>query len=178
MNRTILICFRIEARIRDALRREAEAKRRSLSSVIEDCVYQYLKEEKRMPTGGIVNEQRGYARKKVSLPALIMQRNAKTERLKSGKVLDVSLSGLQLIVSRDVERDLSANNGLNEFHLSIILPDVNRPVDMTCKPKWASECGQVMQVGAVFVDADFKSYQALQKYLIPRGGITAARLPR
>ncbi len=164
MNKDITICFRTDTEIRNSLKRVAEAERQTISAIIENILYQYLKEKKVIQD--LDKERRQYNRKPVSLPAFIMDKNSTTKGFKTGKVLDISLGGIQLCIPRGVKMEVCTDSETNEFHIVFTLPDATQPINVTCKSQRVFECGEDMHVGAAFVDSDFQSYQTLQKYLI------------
>ncbi len=86
--RDTVICFRTSDDLRKALEKVSETDRRSLSSVIENILYDYV--ERREPKG-VGEEKRRYPRKKISAPALVTDLDGVVH---AGMVNDISLGGL------------------------------------------------------------------------------------
>jgi hypothetical protein len=164
MNKDITICFRTDSEIRNGLKKIAEEERQTISSIIEMALYTFLKEKKALH--GVGQERRQYNRKPVSLPAFIMEKDMAVGGLKTGKVVDISLGGIRLCVPRGVKLEISTDSETEEIHIVFTLPEAMQPVNVKCKPQRIYESEDDLHIGASFVDADFQSYQALQKYLI------------
>ena len=164
MRKDVTICFRTNNEISSALKKIADEERLSISSVIETTLYNHLKQKKALH--GIEKDRRQYTRKPVSLPAFIMDPNAKVKEFKTGKVMDISLGGIRLSVPRGLKMEVSTDSETNEFHIIFTLPEATQPLTLKCKPRRVMERGDDIDIGAAFIDSDFQSYQALQQYLI------------
>jgi hypothetical protein len=46
------------------------------------------------------------------------------------------------------------------------LPNENKPIKLFCESQRVVDASDSIYIGASFVDADFKSYKALQTYLM------------
>ena len=162
MKKDTTICFRTGREIKKALDKIAENGRQSVSAVIENIIYQHLKETKSIDR--LNRERRKFNRKPVSLPAFILDKQSDPKAFQTGKILDVSLGGLHLCVSGNAASGIEENG--DGFEIIFTLPEAARPIHMCCKPRHMYESGDEVHFGASFVDSDFQSYQTLQEYLI------------
>ncbi len=164
MKKDMIISFRTDKEVGSSLRRMAGEGRQSISSVIESAICHYLKEKNALQ--GIKREQRQYSRKCVSLPAFIVDTASDAKDFQIGIVLGISLGGLRVSIPREAKQEICTEGEAAVFQIIFTLPDVSRPINMTCKSLWVTESDEDVHVGAAFVDSDFQSYQCLQKHLI------------
>lgn len=162
MKKDATICFRTGREIKRALDKLAEEQRQSVSAVIENIIYDHLKQTRAIER--VNRERRKFSRKPVSLPAFIVGADAGPKELKAGKILDISLGGLHLSISRSAA--LGMKEADNAFEIVFTLPEATQPIRMCCKSNHLFESGDEVHFGASFVDSDFQSYQTLQEYLI------------
>jgi hypothetical protein len=142
--------------LRRALEKISEADRRSLSSVIENILYDYV--GRREPVG-VKEEKRRYPRKRVSAPALVSGLDGTVH---AGMVNDISLGGIHISVPRGLKVEVR-----DDLRMSVVftLPRGDKPLTMQCAPRHVHSNGQT-GIGASFMDTDFQSYQSLQDYLV------------
>lgn len=156
MTRDTVICFRTSEELRKALEKISEADRRSLSSVIENILYDYVGHK---GSKGLRGEKRRHSRKKVSAPALV---SGVDGAVHAAMVNDISLGGLHISVLDGFQCEMR-----DDAKMSIVftLPQSERPLSVQCLPRHVRENGQTA-IGASFIDTDFQSYQALQNFLM------------
>ncbi len=156
MTRDTVICFRTSDELRKALEKISQADRRSLSSVIENILYDYVGH--RGPKG-LRGEKRRHSRKKISAPALVTDAAGTVH---AGMVNDVSLGGLHVSVPDGFPCEMREDEKVS---IVFTLPASGRPLSMQCMPRHVRVNGQT-NIGASFIDTDFQSYQALQNFLM------------
>lgn len=162
MKKDSMVCFRTTEALHKALETLADRDNRSISSTIEIILTDYFKVS-RDPV--VANERRRYARKQVRLPALLRPANAEAARY-SGVVLDIALGGIHLTFPSEYVDDVCGDEGQGWFEIAFVVPEVNKPIRMACKPQRAEQSNGDVHVGASFVDGDFLHYQQLQQYLM------------
>jgi len=163
MKKPITICFRTSEELRGALERAAGEGRRSLSSMIELVLTEYLKRNRDFSDRGQV-ERRRYPRKQVTLPAYVeVSKGSVTQH--GAVILDLSLGGMRLSVPKECVSKIYEKGEKSHFETSFTLPSENKPVRLVCKPERVVPSNGNVYVGASFVDADFTAYQRLQQYL-------------
>ena len=160
MKKDSLICFRVNKKLQESLVQAAKADKRSLSSTIEIILSNYLKE--RNAFRGV--EKRQYPRKALSVPAAISQEELGKNGI--GAISDISLGGAGILISKDFKQQLLMDSEGSRFEIVFNLPSENKPIRMSCESTRVVDAEDSIHVGASFVDADFKSYKALQTYLM------------
>jgi hypothetical protein len=164
MKKDITICFRTNMEIRNSLEKISADERLSLSSIIENMLYKYLKERKALQ--GLASDQRLFERKPVALPAFIAEAKSDARGYQTGTIMDISLGGIRISVPKGTALEIRTADNSTEFDVIFTLPYATRPLKMRCQPQRVFESEEDVQIGSAFVDADFRSYQTLQNYLI------------
>lgn len=163
MSKGIMICFRTCKELRNAIEVIANEEKRSVSSIIEKILCSHLEQKKRCHPEQ--QENRRYPRKTLTAPALISEGESKNTASRAGIVMDISLAGLQISIPDYSPYELRDDGETSRISIVFALPECTRPLTMQCVPKHIFPSGGETRIGASLVDADFASYQALQKYL-------------
>lgn len=162
MKKDSLISFRVSKDLHESLALVAKKDRRSLSSTIEIALTNYLKERK--VSKNIEKEKRQFPRKALSIPAVIKQKE--NGQMGIGTVSEISLGGVTVLIHKDFKHQIPIDSQGLKFELVFNLPVENKPVNLSCESSRVVDAENSFQIGAFFVDADFKSYKALQAYLV------------
>ena len=163
MSKETAICFRTSEDVRRALEAVARGERRSLSSAIVIILTDYLKGSKVADSGQ--QERRKYPRKAVTLPTYITTPDSQGPR-HGAVVLDISLGGMRASMPKECVSEIYENGGKSQFEASFVIPGNNKTIRVVCNAERVTPSNDGVQVGAVFIDADFVNYQNLQKFLI------------
>ena len=160
MKKDLTICFRTSDDLRTSLEKIAADERRSLSSIIETILYDFLKQKKALQS--LKKERRRYPRKPVSFPTFVYKSGSEEQALQPGTIVDISLGGIRILIPYDAKVDETANMGT-----LFTLPNEKVPLKMHCAVNRVIPAEEnIKEVGASFVDSDFASYQKLQNYLV------------
>ncbi len=162
MKKEITICFRTSDELRSALEEVARKDRRSLSSAVELILTDYVSKARLAPPQ---QERRRHMRKVVSIPAQVKS-GAPGGRQHEAAILDISLAGLRLTLSKESVSEIYAGSDAPQFEASFALPEAERALRFLCKPERAVPISGSIHVGASFVDSEFVDYQQLQQYLM------------
>jgi hypothetical protein len=149
------ICFRTSEDLRKALEKISVMDRRTLSSVVENILYDYIKQ--REPKA-VAEEKRRYPRIKISAPALVSGLNGAVH---AGVVNDISLGGINLSVPTSFPHDMRPNSKIS---VVFTLRMSEKPLTMQCSLRHIRLDDQ-KSIGASLIDTDFHSYRILQDYL-------------
>jgi hypothetical protein len=156
------ISFRASKELHESLARVAREDRRSLSSTIEIVLTNYLKGRKAFQ--GVEKERRQYPRKVLSVPAVINQQESGQTGI--GAITEISLGGVRVLIPKDFKHQILIDSRGSRFEIVFSLPAENKPIRLSCESARVVDAEDSIQVGAFFVDADFKSYKTLQTYLM------------
>lgn len=163
MEKDSLICFRVSRNLQESLVKIAPEERRSLSSLIELVLYNYLKMRK---TFMVTNkERRTHPRKAILAPALIKQYCPGETKLDTAAIMDISLGGMRIAMPKDTKCEITGDPQASKFEIVFALPHENRPIYIMCEPCRVVDSKEIIHVGASFANAALDSYKELQTYL-------------
>ena len=162
MKKDSCICFRVSNDLHKSLARVAKEDHRSLSSTIEMALNNYLKQ--RIAFHGSEKEKRQYPREALSISAVINQ--PESGQMGIGTIAEISLGGVKILIPKGFEQQTLINSQNSRFEIVFNLPAENKLIRLSCESNRVVDAEDGIHIGAFFVDADFKSYKALQTYLI------------
>ena len=160
MNKDSLICFRTSKELHESLVQVAKRERRSLSSIIEIILTNYLKEKTASPDV----EKRQYQRKVVSVPAVINQQDPGQRGI--GVITDISRGGAKVLIPKDFKHQTLIESKGSRFELVFNLSSENKPLRLSCESVRVLDAEENIHIGAAFVDANVESCKAIQTYLM------------
>jgi len=163
MSKEITICFRTSEWLRNAFEAIALEERRSLSQVIELVLEDYVKDHHESLSH---EEKRRFARKQTAIPALVKGADSPATVPHGAVILDISLGGLRISLPKECVSGINKESGASKFETSFVLPEGDRPIRLVCKPQRVVPVNGNVYIGASFVDAEFVTYQQLQKYFV------------
>ena len=164
MKKSVTICFRTGEEVLNVLKKISSEGRRSMSSLIEAIIYEYLAAKKELQN--IKDEKRRYPRRKVSIPALVQKPDAELKKVLAGIIINLSLNGVQISVPKEYDFEVHEDSETSRVEIIFTLPESKKPLAMQCMPKTVIDLKDEVRVGATFVNSDFSSIQALQNYLL------------
>ncbi len=157
MKKEIMIAFRTNNGLRQSLQKVAKEERRSMSSVIEMMIEEGLRAKKLSPDA----DRRMFRRHEYNLPALI--RSSEQETPQSGTILDISLGGMKISVSRQAKIEME--NGEGDFYITFPLSADKSTMALKCRQQWINQHNGDVDIGLSFDDCKFADYRRLQRYL-------------
>jgi hypothetical protein len=149
------ICFRTNEKLRKALKKLSVMDRRTLSSVVENILHDYISQ--REPKA-VAEEKRRYPRIKISAPALVSGLGGAVH---TGVVNDISLGGINFSLPTSFPRDMRLNSKIS---LVFTLRTNEKPLTIQCSLRYIRSDDR-KTIGASLIDTDFHSYRVLQDYL-------------
>ncbi len=162
MKKERLICFRVSRDLHESLSLAANRERRSLSSIIEITLTNYLKERKALKDIG--TEKRIYPRQALAVPVVIHQQDPR--EIGIGTIREISLGGVGIIIPEDSKHKIQINTQGSRFEIMFTFPQENKLIKLLCESRRAVDSQEGPHIGASFVDADFQSYKFLQTHLM------------
>jgi hypothetical protein len=151
--------------VREALQREAAKERRSLSSLLDKIIIDYLGKNGIVLREGFPGDQRRHPRSRVNLPARATVANGSKAKDYPCVVLDLALGGVLLTYPRGSDIQMVANGKLPSFELSFQLPRTGDELHFRCQARHITENNGGLQVGAMFDEPAEEALTKLQAYL-------------
>ena len=164
MTKNVTICFRTSEDLRKSLEKISAHERRSLSSLIENILIERLEDERALKQ--VKEERRRFPRKAVGAPALIRGITPDSTSMSAGVVSNLSVSGLQISIPTAIPFELKGGEENARISIVFTLPETRKPLTVECIPQYANSINGETNIGALFSDSDFTSYQAIQNYVI------------
>ena len=165
MKKDAIISLRLNSQLRDRMKEVARNERRSLSSLLEKIIVDFL--ERKNGINKYEQDKRKYERKQFQVPAVVQSSGYTQNRnFKTGTIKDISLGGMLLVVPGGEHIENFKEGKISYFEVLFRLPEEARPVSFECKVSRVNPKNGTLEIGAEFSNVDFPSYQALQDYLL------------
>jgi hypothetical protein len=161
MKKDAVYSMRMSSRVREALKRAAQKEQRTVASLLDKIIIEYLSQE------GHVNmaaERRNYSRTRITLPARSIVSEGVQKKTFPGVVLDLSLGGVLLTYPKGSDIPFSSIGKLPRFELSIEDPHSHEQLSINCDTRHMRDTGNEIQVGASFVNPGEHDLQKLAAY--------------
>jgi hypothetical protein len=161
MKKDAVYSMRMSSRVREALKRAAQKERRTVASLLDKIIIEYLAQE------GFVNlgsERRTHHRSKITLPATSIISEGDQKKNYPGVVLDLSLGGVLLTYAKGSDIPFSSVGRLPRFELCLEDPQSHEPLKMLCDTRHMRDTGKEIQVGASFIEPEEQNIQRLAAY--------------
>ena len=158
--------------VRESLKSAARKERRTVASLLDKIILDYLEDERylQLPETGTdrrgFQDRRGFKRKKITLPAtLTIKVGEKTETF-ACVILDIAMGGVLVSFLRSSKIKLSTTEDIPHFKLSFHLPQIKNRLHFQCDTLRIIEKDREIQIGAVIREPDDKTLKQLKFYLI------------
>lgn len=166
MKKPVMFCMRMSSTMREALRKAAEKDHRSVTSLLQKIITDYLAKEDLSIHEYAANERRRFPRKRLALPAITRSTTGRKVETVHGQLMDISLGGVLLAYSRNSNIKAFSSEGLPNFELIFQLPGMEETVCFNCRPRRMLNVDSEIRVGAEIRDADEVSMQKLRSCLM------------
>ena len=167
MKKDVIYSMRMNKQVRDALKKVARKKHRTVASLLDKIISEYLETEGYIDLQGIKEERRKHARKKIMLPGkMFLQTDTQLQDLPS-VILDLSAGGVLLTYPKgSAGVRVNSIEELPAFKLSFELPSTRESLSFNCSARHISVNGEEIKVGATFDNPDQRQLQSLNQYLM------------
>ena len=166
MGKDTIYSMRMTAKVRDALRKAASLEHRTMASLLDKIIADYL--EKRGYTVGrtISQERRKHPRVNTALPAVTYYKTGDISAVPfSCVVLDLSLGGALVAYPRGSEIKDTSIGEMPNFSLSFGLPRSKEEVRFRCDLRRVFNIDNGVKIGAAFIDSNEGHLERLGTYL-------------
>jgi predicted DNA-binding protein len=158
--------IRMSSLVRDALKRAARKERRTVASLLDKIILDYLEKEGLILASDIGAERRRFQRKKISLPAVSLVRlDENTTAQLPCVILDISMGGVLLAYPKGGEIPVASMGELPRFEVSFRLPKSEEQLRFLCDARRMVDHSSEIHVGAMFSGFNEESKNQLQTYL-------------
>jgi PilZ domain len=158
--------MRMSSKIREALRRAAKKERRTVASLLDKVITDFLQKEGFFLGAELGGERRRFPRKKITLPATTIVGSGAKRETYPGVLLDISRGGVLVTYAKGSEIRFTSKGELPHLRVCFRVPQSRKELGFDCVARHMRDTGQEIQVGAAFGDPSEKSLQRLAPYLM------------
>ena len=166
MKKDAVYSMRMSSRVRDALKTAAQRERRTVASLLDKIITDYLAQEGFLRGPEFGSERRRFARKKITVPAKTFLKIGSRDDPFPGVVLDISLGGVLVTYPKGSEIRFASTGELPNFEICLDLPRLEGELCFDCNARHMRDTGDEIQVGAAFSNPKGKDLQTLNTYLM------------
>jgi hypothetical protein len=167
MRKDTIYSMRLSKRVLDALRQIAGRERRTVASLLDKIIADYLESEGFSTRNGFNEERRRFPRKKITLPGTTVLKAGPALEALPSVILDLSQGGVLLTYPKGSDLPVTSLGELPDFQLQFTLPPGGDIVQIECHAQRMSEAGSEIQVGATFRKPEEDEHiQKLKAYLV------------
>ena len=164
MKKEVIYSLRMSKAIRDALKAAAKKESRSIASLLDRIIKDYLEQNGFISDSSAIKEQRWFTRKEIFESANIFFKAKSQIQKKAIVILNISLGGVLIGYPRTAEIDLSLKDKPS-FELCFEPSDQSKPLCFECEAIRQVDSDYAVQVGAHFVNTNNEDLQSLKAYL-------------
>ena len=172
MKKDVVYSIRMSILVRESLKRAAQKERRTVASLLDKIIFDYLEDERYLQLSETGNDRRGFQdrrtfrRKKINIPATLTTNvRGKTETL-ACIILDIAMGGVLISFPRGSKINLRTTGDLPHFKLSFHLPQIEDKFHFQCETQRIIEKDKEIHIGAVVREPDDETLKQLKFYFI------------
>ena len=172
MKKDVVYSIRMSILVRESLKRAALQERRTVASLLDKIILDYLEDERYLQLPETLADRRGFQdrrrfkRKKIALSAILTIRvGGKTETF-ACVVIDISMRGVLISFLKSSKIKIGTAEDLPHFKLSFHLPQIEDKLNFQCDTVRIIEKDGEIQIGAIIREPDEKTLKELKFHLI------------
>lgn len=166
MKKDVVYTMRMSSRVRDSLKLAARKERRTVASLLDKIISDYLETAGFLKNLIIGEEKRRFSRKKVPLPARTLLRKGSEVVPFASVILDISPGGVLVTHPKPAQMKFSSIGELPQFEISFEPPSAGREITLKCDGRHIRDTGTEIQIGAAFTDPNADDLAALKTHLM------------
>jgi len=166
LKKDTVFALRMAKTVREALNEAAKKDCRSVSSMLDKIITDYLIKRGFLEEPGAFKERRMYPRKSVAIPAKATTKTGMESESFQSIVLDISMGGVKVLYPKGTEIKFTSKEDLPHFQLSFEPPFVDEEIGFNCGTCHMMNTGGGSLVGAAFINPEGTSLQKLSKYIM------------
>ena len=166
MKKDAIYSMRMSSRVREALKKAAMIERRTVASLLDKIISDYLSREGILKGSEFGTERRRFPRKKITLAASTLMVRGSTRESFPGVVLDISMGGVLITYAKGSEVRFVSVGELPHFELCLELPLEDGELCFDCRARHMRDTGDEIQIGAAFSKPRGDYLQRLSSFLM------------
>lgn len=172
MKKDVVYSIRMSILVRESLKRAAQKERRTVASLLDKIILDYLEDERYLQLPETASDRRdfqdrrGVKRKKITLPGTLTFKVKGRSEIFACVILDIALGGVLVSFLRNSDKQLNLSKDLQHFKLSFHLPQIEDQLHFQCDTLRIIEKDKEIQIGAAIREPDDEALRQLKFYLI------------
>ena len=166
MKKDAVYSIRMNSRVRETLKKAATKERRTVASLLDKIIIDYLAKTGFLAGPEFGAERRRCPRKKITMPAKTFMKREAEKEVVPGVVLDISFGGVLVTYPKGSEIRLTPMWELPHFEVCFELPGDDEALYFDCEARHMRDSGDEIQVGATFSNPRGTHLQKLNSYLM------------
>ena len=166
MKKDVVYTMRMSSGVRDSLKLAARKERRTVASLLDKIISDYLETAGFLKSSTVGEEKRRFARKKVPLPARTLLRQGSDVVAFASVILDISLGGVLVTHPKPAQMRFLSIGELPQFEISFQPPRAGRELCLKCDGRHIRDTGAEIQIGAAFAHASKDDLAVLRTFLL------------
>jgi hypothetical protein len=166
MKKDIVYSIRMSLLVREALKRAAKKERRTVASLLDKIILDYLEEQRYLLPSETGSDRRNFNRNKITLPATTLLNNGAAMETFPCVVIDIAMGGVLITYPKGSPIRTIFMQELRNFTLAFNLPQTGDELHFQCDARRMVEADNEIQVGAIISEPDEEALEKLRTYLI------------
>ncbi len=166
MKKDIVYSIRMSILVREALKRAAKKERRTVASLLDKIILDYLEAQRYLLPHETGSDRRGHQRSKITLPATTtMDIDGHSDSFPC-VITDIAMGGVFVTYPKGSKIKEAFLRELDRFNLSFKLPQTGEQLDFQCDARRMVEVDGEIQVGAILNEPADMDLNKVKHYLI------------
>ena len=166
MKKDIVYSIRMSILVRQALKRAAKKERRTVASLLDKIILDYLEEQRYLLPSETGSDRRNFNRSKITLPATTSVNSGAAAEIFPCVVIDMAMGGVLISYPKGSPIRTIFMHELRNFTLSFKLPQTGEELYFQCDARRMVEIDNELQVGAILTEPDEEALKKLQTHLL------------
>ena len=166
MKKDTIYSLRMNRKVREALQRASNKERRTVASLLDKIITDFLTREGYLSDVDFGAERRKFHRKKLTMPTETVLNEGADQKTVPGVVLDLSLGGALITYPKSSEVQFSSVGKLPDFGLNLKVPGKEDVLRFDCNTRHMRDTGDEIHIGASFRNPEEKELQKLDDHFL------------
>ena len=165
MKKDIVYSVRMASLVRDTLQRAARKERRTVASLLDKIILNYLEEQRYLLPHETGSDRRAHQRNKITLPAMTIMENGDNNYSYPCVITDIAMGGVNVTYPKGSRIKEALLKGKDQFKLLFNLPQNGEEIVFECDARRYVEVDKEIHIGAMINNPNPNDLNTLKSYL-------------
>lgn len=165
MKKDIVYSVRMASLVRNTLQRAAKKERRTVASLLDKIILNYLEEQHYLLPHETGDDRRAYQRNKITLPAMTIMENGSNSHSYPCVITDIAMGGVNVTYPKGSRIKEALLQGKDQFRLLFKLPQNGVEINFQCDARRLMEVDKEIHIGAMINNPNPNDLDTLKTYL-------------